>query len=234
MRSVEDWPGDDRRNPSRGNSAYLILRGIVESLSAARDRYVQPGARVLDVGGGISPYYPLFASIAGDYARNDIEAREGIRYVSPVEALDIPDASFDLVLCTQVLEHVRHPLRALEEMGRVLAPGGHLFLTTHGVYPFHPDPYDYWRWTQQGFEALFEDTPALELLELVPHGGAGSTMAVLTSSSLREAGKAFHCSWLTRPLIAVVNTLGEGLDRVLPARAKSSLVPNFLAVARKR
>lgn len=231
---MEDWPGADRRRPSRGNSAYLILRGIVESLEAARDRYVQPGARVLDVGCGIRPYYPLFASVAADYAGNDIEAREGVRYVSPVEALDIPDESFDLVLCTQVLEHVRRPLRALEEMGRVLAPGGHLFLTTHGVYPFHPDPQDYWRWTQQGFEALFEDTPALELIELVPHGGAGSTMAVLTGSSIREACKAVRAAWLGRPLIAVVNTFGQGVDRILPARARSALVPNFLAVARKR
>jgi SAM-dependent methyltransferase len=230
---LDEWPGRERREPAFGTSTYIMHRAITESLSAARDRYLGRNLRVLDVGCGVQPYYPIFAEVAAEYDGNEIEPGPGIKYVSPVEALEIPDASYDLVLCTQVLEHVRHPWKALSEMARVLVPGGHIFLTTHGVYPFHPHPTDYWRWTQQGFEALFEDTDGLRLVELVPHGGSGTAVAIIVNTSIREAGKALRIETLGRPLIAAINTLGAGIDRVLPARAKSALIPNFLAVGRR-
>jgi len=118
----------------------------------------------------------------------------------------------------------------LSEMTRVLAPGGHLFMTTHGVYPFHPHPGDYWRWTRQGFEAIFEDTDGLQLVDLVPHGGSGSAMAILLNTSIRETGKAVGVPKIGAPLISLINLVGIAADRVLPSRAKSALVPNFLAV----
>jgi SAM-dependent methyltransferase len=188
---------------------------------------------VLDVGCGVQPYYPLFAGIASEYDGNDIEPGPRIKYVSPIESLDAPDGAYDLVLCTQVLEHVRYPQRALEQIARALAPGGYVFLTTHGVYPFHPHPTDYWRWTQQGFEALFEDATGLDLVELVPHGGSGSTVAVIVNTSIREAGKTIHAGALGTPLIATINRIGAAVDRALSPRATAALIPNFLAVGKR-
>jgi SAM-dependent methyltransferase len=231
VRAHDDWPGRDRREPSRGGSAYLITREIARSLIAARTRYLPPGIRVLDVGCGVQPYYPFFADLAVQYDGHDLEPGAGIKYVSPAEALEAPDCSYDLVLCTQVLEHVRHPQTVLSEIARVLTPGGHLFLTTHGVYPFHPHPVDYWRWTQQGFEALFEDAPGLRLMELVPHGGSAATLAVMLNTPIREAARALRIQPVGAAFIAVTNLLAGTFDRLLPARAKAAMVPNFLAVA---
>jgi SAM-dependent methyltransferase len=230
---LKAWPGHERRYPGIGDSAYLMHREITRSLVEARDTYLRPGLRILDVGCGVQPYYPLFADIASEYDGNDVEPGPRIKYVSMVESLPIPDESYDVVLCTQVMEHVRRPVQALSEMTRVLAPGGHLFMTTHGVYPFHPHPGDYWRWTRQGFEAMFEDTDELELVDLVPHGGSGSAMAILLNTSIREAGKAVGVPKIGAPLISVINLVGIAADRVLPPRAKSALVPNFLAVGRR-
>jgi SAM-dependent methyltransferase len=230
---LKNWPGHERRYPGIGDSAYLMHREITRSLVDARDSYLRAGVRLLDVGCGGQPYYPLFADVAASYDGNDVEPGPRIKYVSPVESLPIPDESYDVVLCTQVMEHVRHPHQALREMTRVLAPGGHLLMTTHGVYPFHPHPGDYWRWTRQGFEAMFEDTEGLELVDLVPHGGSGSAMAILLNTSIREAGKAAGVPKLGAPLISLINLVGIAADRALPARAKSALVPNFLAIGRR-
>ena len=232
-RADATWPGRERRRPGIGNSAYLVLREITRSLVAARDAFLGPGLRILDVGCGVQPYYPLFADVASDYDGHDVEPGPRITYVSPAESLPIPDAQYDVVLCTQVLEHVRHPQRALEEMTRVLVPGGHLFLTTHGVYPFHPHPADYWRWTQQGFEAMFEDTEGLELVTLVPHGGSGAAVALVVNTPIREAARAIRASWIAPPLIGTINIVGMLVDRLLPSRAKAALIPNFLAVGRR-
>lgn len=227
------WPGKERRYPGIGDSAYLMHRELTRSLEAARDNFLRKGVRVLDVGCGVQPYYPLFAEVASDYDGNDVEPGPRITYVSGAESLPIPDAQYDLVLCTQVLEHVRHPQRALSEMTRVLVPGGHLFLTTVGVYPFHPHPGDYWRWTQQGFEAMFEDTDGLELVSLVPHGGYASTIAILINTFIRDAVRSVGHPRMGVPPISVINLLGMVIDRVLPASPKAALIPNFLAVGRR-
>ena len=227
---LASWPGRDRREPSRRQHAYLMLKPIRDALVSTRGRYVLDGARILDVGAGVMPYYPLFADLASEYVGNDVEARPGLTSVSPIEALDLPDASFDVVLCTQVLEHVRRPQKALGEIARVLKPGGHLLLTTHGVYPHHPDPGDYWRWTQQGFEAMFEDADGLDLVELRPLVGSAGTLAMLVAAALRDLTRVPVLGLVISPLMIAVNAAGETVDRRTPVRVRERLVGNFLAV----
>jgi SAM-dependent methyltransferase len=216
-----------------GSSAFLFAREIPRSLASARDRYLRPGTRILDVGCGLQPHRALFADVAAAYDGSDVEAGPGVTLVCPAEALEVDDEAYDLVLCTQVLHLVRHPQRALEEFARVLAPGGYVFATTHGVYPFHPGPYDYWRWTQDGLPALIEDVAGLELVELVPHGGSGATFAVMINTPIREISRALGSDSIGAPIIALVNGVGAIVDRLLPSRAKSALIPNFLVVARR-
>jgi SAM-dependent methyltransferase len=68
----------------------------------------------------------------------------------------IPDAAFGSVVCTEVLEHVVHPERALGELHRVTSPGGTLLLSVPWIYPFHPCPYDLRRFTLQGLVQAME------------------------------------------------------------------------------
>lgn len=62
----------------------------------------------------------------------------------------LPSGEADVVLSTQVLEHVPDPHAYLCEARRLLKPGGALILSTHGLFKYHPDPTDYWRWTETG------------------------------------------------------------------------------------
>ncbi len=57
------------------------------------------------------------------------------------------DESFDLVICAELLEHVREPLLVLGEVGRVLRGGGRLLITAPFMYRIHGDPCDYARYT---------------------------------------------------------------------------------------
>ena len=103
---------------------------------------LQPGMRVLDVGAGECRYAALFGHckyVAHDFCGYAGTAagvlRDDWRYgrielVSDIATLPIPDVSFDAVLCTEVLEHVPEPVRALGEMSRVLRVGGRLFQET--------------------------------------------------------------------------------------------------------
>jgi SAM-dependent methyltransferase len=72
------------------------------------------------------------------------------------DAMSLPFAagSFDSVLCTQVLEHVCEPLRVLEEVRRVLKPGGRLVLTAPQYNGLHGEPQDFFRYTRYGLDYL--------------------------------------------------------------------------------
>ncbi len=74
-------------------------------------------------------------------------------------------ASFDLVYCHQVLEHVRHPSRLLADVARVLAPGGYFAGSTSQLEPFHSR--SMWNYTPVGFAALIDEA-GLRLVEVRP------------------------------------------------------------------
>jgi len=110
---------------------------------------------VLDYGCGGSPYRELFKAVR--YLRADYVDCGNLDCIIGADAkLAIPDLSCDMVLSTQVLEHVALPQSYLKEAWRVLKPGGKLILTTHGIWEEHGCPYDFRRWTADGLRQELE------------------------------------------------------------------------------
>jgi SAM-dependent methyltransferase len=229
------WPQRRERRPRFVDAYYLHYSALTASLLYARDRYLRPPVRILDVGCGDMPYYPRFAGVAIDYVGSDVEPGPRVTYVCPAESLAVEDATFDLVLCTQVLEHVDAPGAALREIARVLKPGGHAFVSTHGVWPFHPYPADRWRWTQQGIEAMIDDTPSLALRELVPHRGTASSLALLLNYYVEIVSRRAPLKPLGWGAIAILNVFGLAGDRIRRLRYPNTdtLIHNFLAVCER-
>jgi SAM-dependent methyltransferase len=119
------------------------------------------GRALLDVGAGSRPYgelyEPYFATCTSTdvgYSPHDIG---GVDVLAPADDLPFDDGEFDCVLCTEVLEHCRDPARVMAELGRVLRPGGALFLTTPFLVGLHEMPHDYYRYTPSAVLALAED-----------------------------------------------------------------------------
>ena len=76
-----------------------------------------------------------------------------------VDIQDMPyeNNTFDYVIADQVIEHVRKPWIGVEEVRRVLKPGGIAVLTSALIFYLHGVPHDYWRFTPDGLRVLCEN-----------------------------------------------------------------------------
>ena len=130
-------------------------------------RQLPEGARVLDAGAGKQPYRSRFAHCryeSADFEKVD-KAYAKSTYVCDLARIPVPDNSFDAVIFSQVMEHLPEPLAVLQELHRILKPGGRLFYTGPLWYEEHEQPYDFYRYTQFALRHLF-DKAAYEVEDL--------------------------------------------------------------------
>lgn len=140
----------ERISPVPGDRDYLCLADLLASVRrfASESR---AGMRVLDYGCGGSPYRGLFQGT--QYVRADVASSEGeeLDYlIVSGQSLGAEAGTFDLILSTQVAEHVEHIDQYFADCLRLLKPGGLLYCSTHGHFVEHGSPNDFWRWTADG------------------------------------------------------------------------------------
>jgi SAM-dependent methyltransferase len=97
--------------------------------------------------------------------------------VGSVLALPFRDSAVDGIMCNEVLEHVPEPSAALDEIRRVLRPGGLAYITVPQAWGLHYEPHDYYRYTPYGLRYLLEKS-YFELLETRRMGGLFTYFAV--------------------------------------------------------
>ena len=166
-----------------------------------RDRFVAQeacatpaGLRVLDVGAGSCPYRPLFAHC--DYKTHDAKPLEAdqlrdsgygrIDYVSDARSIPVPDASFELVLCTEMIEHHPEPIAVVREFGRILAPGGKLVVTAPLGSGLHQTPHHYYGGFTPYWYERFLGEAGFERIRVVPNGGGPRFLAQEAIRFVRE------------------------------------------------
>ena len=146
----------------------------IHELMALAQQEIPAHETVLDAGAGegrFRSYLDHAQYLALDFAQGD----EGWDYSSldaNADLLQLPfqTASIDNIVCTQVLEHVRDPQQVIAEFGRVLRPGGRLFLAAPQSWHQHQQPHDYFRFTSFALRMLFEQAH-LQPRFIQPMGG---------------------------------------------------------------
>ncbi|MBC7870302.1 MAG: class I SAM-dependent methyltransferase [Chitinophagaceae bacterium] len=168
-----------RLYPSRSNRGFYVLTQLRKHLESTTEKYFVDGQQrtLVDVGCGSMPYRPLFNPYPIHYVGVDLPGNNQADFYFTDDAkIPLANHHTDIILSTQVLEHVDDPKTYLEECFRILKPGGFLILSTHGYWNYHPTPTDYWRWTGAGLRKIIEDTG---FLILETHGIMGLSAAAL-------------------------------------------------------
>ena len=146
---------------------------------------IEHGRLMLDVGSGKSPYRDWFISQC--YVCLDIDTHSGADIVGDICHLPFADGVADVVLCTEVVEHVPDPVAALAELNRVLKCSGYLILTVPLLIGVHGRT-DYCRWTEEGLRLLVTKG-RFDVLTIWKRGGIfSSTGAILVRSIAQVLG----------------------------------------------
>ncbi len=136
-------------------------------------------SKVLDVGAGTCRYRELFnhcQSFTQDFFRAegvyDGKFKYGkIDYISDITQIPVSKESFDVLLCTEVLEHVPELILAIKEFSRILKRSGRLYLTAPLGSGLHMMPYHYYGGFTRSFYKKYFEEFGIKLISIEPNGG---------------------------------------------------------------
>jgi SAM-dependent methyltransferase len=228
-----------RRHPRPTQFDYLHVHRLVDDLAVALARVAEGADDVLDVFCGSRPYddlLPASARIVGlDIPNNPY----GTADVVSADFLPFDDGSFDLVMCIEGFHYLVDPDAGVNEIRRVLRPGGHALISVPLVWEYDRTVPEH-RFTGPSLERLFAEW---EDVTLVENGGRGVSWATLTGliASMAECHvparlglrRAVHPAFAA--LYLLVNGIGLVLDRGERRFARSTLTlpMNLLVTARR-
>ena len=119
------------------------------------DMIINLKSPILDIGAGISSRFRQ--NLTNEkYIRLDIDDSEEPDIVGDALSLPIKSESLNGVIYADILEHLINPFEAIREARRVIKPGGKIYVSVPFLYPYHPHPKDYYRFTLAGLKELLE------------------------------------------------------------------------------
>jgi SAM-dependent methyltransferase len=210
-----------------GQPLYAVLRPQLASLRGD----------VLDVGCGYKPYRAWVPGARSWYGIDVAPGPEVDAVIEPGERWPVDDAAYDVVLCTQVLEHVGELDHTVREVVRALRPGADAVFTVPFIFGEHNSPHDYRRLSRHGARRLLEDHD-LEVVALRPHGAIGSTLGCIalnwTFDALPRGRRAMLAVAPLLPLWALMCLLVNGAGALLDRMDRTGLYyGNVLVHARR-
>lgn len=145
-----------------------IIRTSVTSLIREASKNDIVGIKVLDIA-------PQDHNGAKEFFKHatidtlDIDPKSNATYIANLcvnNSALIPDNFYDIVICTEVLEHTLNPFDATSEIFRVLKVGGICFASTPFNLRIHGPLPDCWRFTEYGLRSIFSKFSKIEIKEI--------------------------------------------------------------------
>jgi ubiquinone/menaquinone biosynthesis C-methylase UbiE len=203
---------------ARVNSSRVYLERFVQEAAAS----MKPGDKMLDAGAGEGWYKQFFTEVhyeSADFCQVNKQYGE-ITYVCDLGDIPVESSQYDLVLCTQVLEHIPEPQQVLRELNRILKPGGQLWLSAPLYFAEHEIPFDFYRYTQYGLQHLLDNAgfKVVTINWLEGYMGTLSYQTALAARSIRSSPKEFGGGiggWFTATFLLGLRALFAALSIIL-------------------
>ena len=210
---------------------------------------IMPGCRILDAGAGEQQYKRFckhLIYVSQDFARYDGKGNSSglqtgkwdhstLDIISDITDIPEKDASFDAILCVEVLEHLPDPLKALRELNRLMKPGGVLIVTAPFCALTHFAPYFFQTGYSRYFYEYWLDELGFDIIELKANGNYFEYIAQELHRLPEVAGR-YTTGGLAGYEKLVLRILLSTLFRLSQADTSSNelLVYGWQVVARKK
>ena len=195
-----------------------LLRRQIEYALAEFGTPAPKKGRVLDVGCGSQPFRKHLEAIGYKYTGLDIlqNSECSIEITCSIDDESLPPeleryGPFDLILCTEVMEHIADWRMAFRNLARLTRPGGRIVITCPHFYMLHEEPYDFWRPTPHILK-YFAEREGLDVVYQEAGGDGWDVLGTLLGSchpsavnrQLISRGLAFGVRYGRRILFALL------------------------------
>ena len=241
MKAVQEWepskfllkqgrlvPTDNPKELGIGS------RVVADCMAFQYQKALQQHARgrLLDLGCGKVPLYAAYRGLVDDVVcvdwSNSLHGGKHVDFVRDLnQDLDLEPESFDTVVLSDVLEHIRRPERLLEQVRTLLRPGGAVIVGVPFFYWIHEEPHDFFRYTRFALTDM-ATASGLEVCSVDEAGGAPEILADLVGKLMSPVPLA------QRGFVACARSLRRTrLGRKLSERTKRRFPLGYMMVARR-
>jgi SAM-dependent methyltransferase len=216
------------------NPYYIIRKGIYEGVYSNK---IYLKGKLLDFGCGTKPYKDIID--VEEYIGLDIEESGHTHKMDQIDVyydgktIPFEDNYFDSVLTSEVFEHVFNLEEILNEIFRVLKPGGYMVITVPFVWEEHEIPYDFARYTSFGIEHLLKKT-GFEIIDKKKSTNYIETIFQMVNVYIFQYVFPKNMFWktiLTPFIITPITIFGVLLSKILPKN--KNFYHNNIIVAKK-
>jgi len=193
------------------NPFFISRFYLYKELTRFASAYTESGKKILDVGCGTKPYKSLFKN--NNYIGIDIDKKENSDRNKKQdiffdgETIPFGDEEFDIVITTEVFEHVENLEKLTKEINRVLKENGILFITTPFVWPEHETPYDFRRLTTFGHKKLLSENNFTNIKinkTTGVFGTSGQIISAFFTSALENISLSYKTEFILKRLINIL------------------------------
>ena len=149
----------------------------------------------LDIGAGVAPRRAEISRqfAVKQYVALDFVLSDAVSVIADARHLPVRDHSVDLVICFEVLQHIADYRTVLDEMKRVLRPGGNVMLSFPFIYG-ECDVVDFRRWTVAGMSREFEER-GFTVLSADRRGGLFFAMTTMLIWAIQHSIPGARMTW---------------------------------------
>jgi len=229
-------------SPSIKRADYLHIKTYFDDLKMIFDAYLKQNDHVFDIGCGNKPFEPYIRKLIKSNDKNSyvgcdiVQSSENkVDILCEATNIPVPAETYDVVLCTQVVEHVFDHQKVFEEAYRLLKPDGRFIVSAPFIWEKHEIPYDFYRFTDFGLKTLLTRA-GFEIKESIANGGKWAVIGQLIIMCFLKRGKSnifirlFRGVW-NRVLILFCNAVFCYLDNKY--KNTDRFVLNYIFVGKK-
>lgn len=210
--------------PPKRHLFYIVHSYYFKNLKKVMDEHIKEGFRVFDIGCGNKPFEQYIRTLIKRdepeyYVGCDIaqSSEQKVDIICDAANISVKESVYDVVICTEVVEHVFEHRKVFEEAYGLLRPGGVFIVSAPFVWDIHEAPYDFYRFTRYGFQRLLSET-GFEIVGELPCGGKWATVGQVMLLAIQGKKDAKKSWFVARIMLAIIryfcNCLFSSLDNL--------------------